>query len=49
MSHIIETVDSIFSIDDLLASDYAVISSLVEELQVHKASKYIMQIYKQLY
>ena len=40
----IETADSIFGIDNSLASDYAVISSLVEDLLVHKASKKSMQL-----
>ena len=39
MSRNIETADSIFGIDNLLASDYALISSLVEDLLVHEASK----------
>ena len=41
---IIETADSIFGIDNLLASDYALISSLFEDLLVHKASKKSMQL-----
>ena len=44
MSRIIETADSIFGIDNLLASDYALISSLVEDLLVHKTSKKSMQL-----
>ena len=44
MSRNIETADSIFGIDNLLASDYALISALVEELLVHKASKNSMQL-----
>ena len=43
MSHNIKTADSIFGIE-LLASDYALISSLVEDLLVHKASKKSMQL-----
>ena len=39
MSRNIETADSIFGINHLLASDYALISSLVEDLLVHKAGK----------
>ena len=44
MSRNIETADGIFGIDNMLASDYALISSLVEGLLVHKASKKIMQL-----
>ena len=44
MSRNIETADSIFGIDNLLASDYALISSLLEDLLVHKASKKSMQL-----
>ena len=44
MSRNIETADSIFVIDNLLASDYALISSLVEDLLVHKASKKSMRL-----
>ena len=44
MSRNIETADSIFGIDNLRASDYALISSLVEDLLVHKASKKSMQL-----
>ena len=44
MSHNIETADSIFGIDNLRASDYALISSLVEYLLVHKSSKKSMQL-----
>ena len=39
-----ETADSIFGIDNMLASDYALISSLVEDLLVYKASKKCMQL-----
>ena len=39
MSRDIKTADSIFGIDNLLASEYALISSLVEDLLVIKASK----------
>ena len=39
MSRSIETADSVFGINNLLAGEYALISSLVEEPQVHKASK----------
>ena len=44
MSRNIETAGSIFGIDNLLARDYAPISSLVEDLLVHKASKKSMQL-----
>ena len=44
MSRNIETADSIFGIDNLQASDYALISSLVEDLLVHKSSKKSMQL-----
>ena len=44
MSRNIETADSIFGIYNLLASDYALISSLVEDLLVHKASKKSMPL-----
>ena len=44
MSRNIGTADSIFGIDNLLASDYALISSPVEDLLVHKASKKSMQL-----
>ena len=44
MSRNIETADSIFGIDNLRASDYALISSLVEDLLVHKSSKKSMQL-----
>ena len=44
MSRNIKTADSIFAIDNLLASDYALISLLVEDFLVHKASKKSMQL-----
>ena len=44
MSRNIETADSIFGIDNLLFSDLALISSLVEDHIVHKASKKSMQL-----
>ena len=44
MSRNIETADSIFCIDNLLASDYALISSLVEDILVHTTSKKSMQL-----
>ena len=44
MSRKIETADSIFGIDNLLGSEYALISSLVEDLLVYKASKKSMQL-----
>ena len=39
-----ETADSIFGIDNLLASDYALILSMAEDLLVHKMSKRSMQL-----
>ena len=44
MSRNIKTADSIFGIDSLLASDYVLNSSLVEDLLVHNASKKSMQL-----
>ena len=44
MSRNIKTADSIFVIDNLQASAYALISSLIEDLLVHKASKKSMQL-----
>ena len=44
MSRNIKKDESIFGIDNLLASDYALISSLVDDLKVHKASKKSMQV-----
>ena len=39
-----KTADSIFGIENLLASDYALISSLFEDLLVHKANKNSMHL-----
>ena len=44
ISRNIKTADSIFGIGNLLASDHALISSLVEDLLVHKAGKKSMQL-----
>ena len=46
MSRNIETADSIFGIDNLLVSDYALISLLVEDLQVHNASMQLATSHK---